>query len=303
MKQTIRDYFTFNKRERNGVFILLLIIAAELIYLNVSSLLYSQEIPDLSAFEKEIAAFEASIIYDSVQTESKLTEVETVNPAKPERFSFDPNQLPEKDWKRLGLSDKQIRTIKNYESKGGKFKRKEDLKKMYCINQELFLSLEPYINIESPVSNFQFPVSSSQHQKSNIINQTSILELNSCDSAQLTTIKGIGPFFAKAIIKYRTQLGGFISKEQLLEVWKFDQEKYRIVEAKVSVDATRVTKININTCTLEQLKHPYIRYNLANAIVNYRKSHGRFKTIEEIRNTDLVDEETLRRIVFYLKVE
>lgn len=303
MKQILRDYFTFNKRERNGIFILLAIIAVELIYLNTSSYFYSVEPVDLSSFEKEIKEFEASIVFDSVPVEKPFYNKPVFSERSAERFNFDPNNLSEKDWKRLGLSDKQIKTIKNYEAKGGKFKKKEDLKKMYCIKPELFLSLEPYINIESPVSNFQSPVSNISQPTTNNHKPTTTIELNTCDSASLTTIKGIGPFFAKSIIKYRKQLGGFHSKEQLMEIWKFDAEKYETIAPRVNVDASVIKRININTVEAEEFIHPYIKWNIANAIVNYRKNHGRFKTIEEIRKTDLVDEETLRKIADYLTVE
>lgn len=303
MKQILRDYFTFNKRERNGIFILLAIIAVELIYLNTSSYFYSVEPVDLSSFEKEIKEFEASIVFDSVPVEKPFYNKPVFSERSAERFNFDPNNLSEKDWKRLGLSDKQIKTIKNYESKGGKFKRKEDLKKMYCIKQELYQSLEPYIRIRYQVSDIRYEVLDNKQPISNIQNPTSVIELNTCDSATLTTIKGIGPFFAKSIIKYRDQLGGFRSKEQLLEIWKFDKEKYEVFAPRITIDASLVKQININMAGAEQLIHPYINRNIANAIVNYRKNHGRFKTIEEIRKTDLVDEETLRKIADYLTVD
>ena len=97
--------------------------------------------------------------------------------------------------------------------------------------------------------------------------------------------------------------GGFFNKEQLMEVWKFDQEKYDGVQQFVEVNPASIKKININTCTAQELKHPYIKWNIANAIVNYRTIHGKFKTIEDIKKTDLVDEETLRKIAPYLTLE
>lgn len=313
MKQFIRDYLTFNKRERNGIVILISIILLLLIYLNISDKFIRPEKVDFSKFENEIIAFnEQAEISDSLTKQGasfadNKTEINNASSTVPQYFTFNPNNLDVENWKKLGLNDKQIRTIKNYEAKGGQFRTKEDVKKMYCIKAEQYAQLEPYINIPSkPTPNYQprttnytQPTNNSQPRTTNSKLST-IVELNSADSAYLTKVKGIGAFYAKAIIKYRQQLGGFAFKEQLMEIWKFDQEKFNAVKDYIIVDESEIKKININTCTSEQLKHPYISWNIANAIVNYRKQHGKYKKIEEIKNTDLVDDETYRKIVVYL---
>jgi competence ComEA-like helix-hairpin-helix protein len=302
MKQIIRDYLTFNKRERNGIFVLLAIIFSLLIYLMVADKCFRQEKIDFTKFEKEIQLLQATaettntaIKYDATK---KITAAASVVNSAPERFKFNPNQLPEADWKRLGLTDKQIHSIKNYESKGGTFRKKEDVKKMYCISMKLYASLEPYIEI--PVSE-KMQLSKTEYQKRSIP-EIKILELNSADSLQLTNIKGIGAFYAKTIIKYRNALGGFHSKEQLMEVWKFNQEKYDALEKYITVDTSKIKRININTCSANELKHPYINWKIANGIINYRSKHGNFHTLEEIKETDLLNNETFLKIVPYLKI-
>lgn len=317
MKQFIRDYLTFNKRERNGIVILISIILLLLIYLNISDKFIRPEKVDFSKFENQIIAFNKQAeITDSLTKQQNSfadnrTDINNVSSPVPQYFTFNPNNLDVENWKKLGFNDKQIQTIKNYEAKGGQFRTKEDVKKMYCIKEEQYAQLEPYINIPSkptpsyqqkyPTTNSTLPTSNSQPRTTNSKLST-IVELNSADSAYLTKVKGIGAFYAKAIIKYRQQLGGFAFKEQLMEIWKFDQEKFNAVKDYIIVDESEIKKININTCTAEQLKHPYISWNIANAIVNYRKQHGKYKKIEEIKNTDLVDEETYRKIVVYLSL-
>jgi DNA uptake protein ComE-like DNA-binding protein len=303
MKNFIRDYFTFNRRERNGVFVLVGIISLLVFYLSISSHFVEQEAVDDSAFKKEAEEFMLSLKAASPQQEEEQPEeVEGKVFQKRTmavRFNFDPNGLSDKDWRRLGLSEKQVRSIRNYEKKGGTFRRKEDLQKMYCIPEEQYRSLEPYISIPERKENEAVFVP----EKSAVIAAkpvTILVELNAADSAQLTTLKGIGPFYAKTIIRYRNSIGGFHSKEQLLEVWKFDPEKYAAIENSIMVDATKIRKININTCEAAALKNPYLNWNAANAIINYRKTHGRYKSVDEIRLTDLVDEETYRKIVPYL---
>jgi DNA uptake protein ComE-like DNA-binding protein len=319
MKQFIRDYFTFNKRERNGLFVLLSIITSLVVYLNISYKFNKPETVDFTRFEKEIDTFNTSVQKVTNSAEQEQTRVYKTTSAndnagvkQSERFIFDPNNLPEKDWKRLGLSDKQIQTIKNYESKGGKFHSKEDVKKMYCIKADFYSTLEPYIQISSSSSKESGSevkttalfkngkVENESELKPRKVESLIVVELNSADSATLTTIKGIGPFYAKNIIKYRNSIGGFIAKEQLLEIWKFDQEKLNSIEKLIDIDPSKIKKVNINACEAAELKSAYIKWNVANAIVNYRNNHGKYKTVDEIKKTDLVDDETYRKIAPYL---
>ena len=312
MKQFIRDYLTFNKRERNGLLVLLIIITLLIIYLNISDKFITREKVDFTKFEKEIEIFNASVqqIKDSVKHEKenkyKFHKEEAEQPViaenienvQPEYFVFNPNNLPENNWQRLGLTDKQIKTIKNYEAKGGKFRDKEDLKKMYSIPEKQYLALEPYIQI--PSQKKIFPNSDSTKFKNKNLNPIVLVELNTADFIQLTKIKGVGPFYAKEIIKYRNLLGGFSAKEQLLEMWKFDSIKFGGIEKYLIVDPTEIKKININTCTAAELKHPYINWNTANAILSYRTKHGKYTALQDIKKTDLVDDKTYRKIVPYL---
>lgn len=308
MKKVVRDYLSFNKRERNGVFVLVSLIGAQLLYLNFADSFSEKKQMDLSGFEKQLFALQDSVAKEKEEVEvvdfeeashTLQRKVRKPENKKIERFHFDPNNLPEEDWQRLGLSQKQIRIIKNFEAKGGKFRKKEDVKKIYGIKDEQYSLLEPYITIVSSNAVFEngevIPLKTTK--------QNSIVELNTADSLQLLTVKGVGPFYAKNIIKYRNLLGGFVAKEQLMEIWKFDKEKYDAVEKFVRVDPTLAKKININTCDADQLKGAYLKWNTANGIVNYRKAHGKFKTIDEIKATDLVDEETYRKIAPYLVVE
>ncbi|MBA3704969.1 MAG: hypothetical protein H0W84_03440, partial [Bacteroidetes bacterium] len=191
MKKIIRDYLTFNKRERNGVFVLIAIITLLILYLSVSDIFLETKTVDFAKFEKEIEVLQGSATEEKnySQLENK-TFIKNKPKQEIEYFNFDPNNLPDADWKRLGLSDKQIHTIKNYESKGGKFKTKGDIKKMYCIPEKMYLSLEPYIQIalaspsllpaekNRPARTSEFIHSGGAEVK----NPKSPVELNSADS-------------------------------------------------------------------------------------------------------------------------
>lgn len=314
MKQFFRDYFTFNRRERRGVFFLLSIILLLILYLSFSDLFFPKEKTDFSKFEKNIYDFEVeqkrmddSFLHD---TKNYFTSSNTPAANGAERFSFNPNNLPEEDWKRLGLSDKQIKVIKRYEIKGGKFRTKEDVKKMYCITPELYASLESYIRIpENGKPAFKQPA----HQPSTINpvrtappsrHPPLLVELNSADTTELKTLRGIGSAFAKRIVKFRNTLGGFVKKEQLLEVYGFDKEKFDLISPHTTLDISMVKKININSASVDDLrKHPYIDKTSAVKIFWHRMNHGDYIDVQEILKTNLVDEQLFSKLAPYLKVK
>jgi competence protein ComEA len=300
-KNFLREYFTFNRRQRNGVFILLSVILILILYLSFADSFSSSEKIDFSKFEKDITQFEAAQTQkkDSASSEIKdhFTSSNSPEPESAERFPFDPNNLSDEDWSRLGLSDKQIKAIRNYESKGGKFRNKEDVKKMYVISPEVYASLQEYIRIPEDTSGKREVYKKFEKEKL-------MVELNSADTVQLDKLKGIGFAFAKRIIKYRELLGGFIKKEQLLEVYALDKEKYDLLSDNVFVDDLKLKKININTADLKTLQqHPYVKYNLANLIVNYRDQHGYYKSVEDIKKLNLMNDEIYNKLVPYLTIE
>jgi len=267
---SLKDFFHFSQTERRGIIALLIILFLLIISPLFFSYFKDDKPTDFSAFEKEIIAFENSRVIEKDSIHSGQTDLP--NPKnKIIPFEFDPNNLPDEKWKALGLNNKQIKVIKNYEAKGGKFYKKEDLKKIYSIKSEEYSLLEPFIRIAD------------NNRKK--VELTSVIEINSADSMELLKIKGISPWLAKGIIKYRNLLGGFANKEQLLEVYHLDSAKYIRIEKFITVNKSLIKKINLNSATFGQLNnHPYIKYEIASLIVNYRQKHGDFKTLDELRN-------------------
>ncbi len=132
--------------------------------------------------------------------------------------------------------------------------------------------------------------------------QQAVIELNTADSLALLSLDGIGPAFAGRIIKYRKLLGGFAKKEQLAEVYGF-KENYEQVKDFIMANGN-VTKINLNTCTFKELnKHPYIEYELTKAIFNLKKKLGKFTSVDEIKQIDLVNAELYNKLAPYLTTQ
>ncbi len=238
MKQIIRDYFTFNKRERRGIFVLLAILGLLMLYLQLAPHLFRQELPDLALVEVELEEKDAA--EDSV-----------------------PENYDQNDYKL------RYETKKRYETR-----RKDTV-------------------------HFRRPEWKKYPEK-----KISVVELNSADTLALDQLPGIGPAFARRIVKYRDLLGGFVSTRQLLEVYGFDSTRFDAIKNRLKLDTASVKKLNINTASLEELgKHPYIKYPLAKVILNYRKQHGAFASISDLKQLAPVSEQLYSRLRPYLAVE
>jgi DNA uptake protein ComE-like DNA-binding protein len=212
------------------------------------------------------------------------------------RAKFDPNKYSEADWIKLGMSPKQAAIILKFGKRG--FYSPEDLKRVFVISDQFYNVIKDSLIFPSKPAFNQFEKSEFETRK------VAKIEINTASEEELLTVKGIGPFFSKQIIKKRTELGGFISKEQLLEVWKFDQEKLDIISPNISVSSDLVQKININTATVEMLKaHPYIRWNIANSIVKMRAQIGSFKKIDELKKSVLITDEVFEKLKPYVTVD
>lgn len=298
-----KQLFAFTKQERNGIVVLSVLVIAAMVYLFLQPVLHASdpvkvEIPKEFLQSADTSKGVVPVEFPSA-SENEQPDVATLAGThsvyqQNELFLFNPNGLPEADWIRLGLSPAQAKSVKNFESKGGFFKTKEDVKKLYVISPEKYQELEPYIVIPASKD------STSGKEKKML---QVIYELNTVDTAQLVKVNGIGPVFAARIVAYRLRLGGFHHKEQLKEVFGFDDAKYSQVQGSFRVDTTYITKINVNTAQVSDLKkHPYITPAVANGLVNYRKQHGSFATLPDIRKCVLITEELYARIAPYLTI-
>ena len=296
----IKQFLSFSKWERRGILFLVILILAIAFMPLFFEKNWSVSKSDLSAFNAEVNAFIAATLLDTAETEKSFFAKKT--DSQPELFPFNPNHLSAESWKKLGLKDWQIRIVFNFEKKGGRFYKKEDLQHIYGMRDELYEQWEPFIQIpQEPKKIFTFEKrdTARYHPKPQIH-----LDLASADSSSLLQISGIGPSFASRIVKYRDHLGGFYKKEQLLEVYGMDSIRFQQIAKYLNIgDTAHLKKININTILIPQLKHPYFNYNVVNALVNYRRMHGKYKSISEIRKTVVITPEIFARIRPYLCLE
>lgn len=128
-----------------------------------------------------------------------------------------------------------------------------------------------------------------------------IISMNQADSMDWEQLPGIGPVLAARIVKYRKKLGGFHSPSQLKEVYGITDSVYEKIATTIRSDSIDLQKIDINKASMEELKqHPYIRWEIAKAIVRYREAHGLFHSLEQLKGIWNIPPETLAKIEPYL---
>lgn len=302
MHAAIKNYFGITKKEWNGMLVLAALMILILVAPDVYQLFVIQEKVDFRQIKEAQLILNEAVDERPTYETNNYHSVNTTDASfstkklKPKYFSFNPNHLPDRLWEKLGLSERQIKVIKNYEAKGGKFYKKEDLQKIYSVTPEDYARLEPYIDIPEKKFSNNYPDKSPSYKTKLLV----MVEINHADSAQLTAIKGIGPAFANRILKYRNRLGGFYRKTQLLEVYGLDSAKYEEIEKQVVIDASEIIKININTCDFDDLKrNPYLNFKQMNAIIQYRKQHGNYKNSTDLKNVAILPDDVIRKIEPY----
>jgi DNA uptake protein ComE-like DNA-binding protein len=293
MNKKIKEYLSISRQEYRGLMVLFILLG--LIY----AAPYVYERFFFKPLEIKIETIQPALTQiDSYKSTAQDHQEEDFH--KPILFKFNPNHLPVEDWIKLGLSEKQALSIKKYEAKGGKFYKKEDVKKMYAISPAMYQRLEPYIDIPENKRAYDF---NSDKKASYTKKALVMVDVNDADSLQLLNIKGIGPAFASRIIKYRNRLGGFIRKEQLMEVYGLDSIKYAQIESQVLIDQDKITPININTCEFVDIKRfPYLTYKQMNAIIAYRKQHGNYKAITDLNKIHILNPEIISKIAPYIQL-
>lgn len=283
---------TFSKSTFRGALILALVLIALFVLPDVIQTFSAKESISIKEWDEKTKKAIVSVEKNARSSRNNYDRGSKFNvpPAK-----FNPNEYTLEEWMALGLSQKQAEVVLKFTRYP--LRSNNDLKKIVVINDELFELIK-----DSTVYNH----SNTKYEKedfSKAVKQSVILDVNTASVEELQQIKGIGPFFAKQIVKRRTELGGYHDINQLLEIWKMDEEK--LAQWKPSLYASKqLKKINLNQATVEELQaHPYISWNLANSIVKLRLQNGNFKKIEEVKKSALMTETLFEQLKWYLTVE
>ena len=326
----IRDYFGFSHKESRGFVVLIFLTVLCLLIPFVYRFIADRKPADTSVADQRkldslvalMQAEEAKQPQFGDRREKDKTTSERFS--EPKLFNFDPNTVSVAGWQQLGLPKWMAERIEKYRSKGGQFRKKEDLLKIYDFPPDLYDQLEPYITLkETPhtdrFSNDRFgadkpyanqPYKSGERpayaqrpaypeRPAKVVIQP--FDINTADTAQLIALKGIGSTLAGRIVKFRDALGGFVSTDQFREIYGLDSLAMNELQTFGKIKSA-VHKIPVNTASADELdRHPFLSRRQAQIIVNYREQHGAYTSAESLKPIRILDAKTIEKITPYLE--
>lgn len=301
LRKWIRFIFGFSRTETNGFLLLLPMIVVILFSQTWYSRWLSSNpiLPDAQQHTLDSLVAE----WECARAEAQLARVEGNNTRRavgPLAFKFDPNTATIADLKALGFSEKVAGHVLAYRAKGGKFRVKHDLSRIYGLEPGFYNRLRAFIQLPDSLQRPVFKAFPS----TTATRPPAAFDINAADTTQLIAIYGIGSRLSRRIISYREKLGGFVNLAQLKEVYGLDTATVRRLAQKTYVNPGYVPrKLNINLATDRELStHPYISIGIAKAIVAYRFQHGNFAAVEDICSLQIVKREDADKILPYLCV-
>jgi len=256
----------------------------------------------LKEFQEWVAASEASI------EEKEEPTVTATNESGGILHRFDPNSASTEELTDLGFKPWIAERIVKYRSAGGSFKDAQDLQKIYGISLDHLEMIGPFVDIppmEEALQNdskYEFSEDDTDYDKLTSEEVVAVKDLNNAVAEELVFIRGIGSVLSERIIKYRDLLGGYVSFNQVKEVYGLNPELVDELSRYFMVDTSGVEYLEVNLLKSEELrKHPYIDYNLSNAIEQYRIQHGHYNNFDDLRAIKILDDSTFQKILPYLK--
>lgn len=313
IRRYVRDVFGFSGNEING-FLILLPLMAVLIFSEPIYRAWLTNAPRV--YEKDQQQLDSLLFRAHFKSNPRFSAAPRV--AIP--FIFDPNTAGVGELDSLGIPRSLANRIAAYRQKGGVFRIKSDLLKIYGLDSALYHQLYPYIDL--PVRHTFAPQERYGRMPARTrtaragggakfdattrrrLSHKDTFDINTADTILLKSVYGIGSTLAARIIKFRGALGGFVRPEQLNEVYGLDS---LVVKRLLNVSFIGrdfvPAKININSANEEQLSaHPYITYKIARALVTFRYQHGDFADVNDIKKLPAIGEREIARLLPYIKV-
>ena len=301
-----RDWFTFTRQDRRAIILLSIAIVAVWIVLYLRPKKSDHTL--LSETTDSIAT-----ILTSTKSETAIVQID--------RHRFNPNEADSLELLTLGLPPRVASNILRYRRAGGQFRRAEDVARIYGMHDTLFAQIKPYISIPSENQRPKKTPSGQKALQSDTIKKAphtrtkehpyaeymrtkhkpgTVVDLNTADTTELMKIPGIGPVYAKMIIDYRQQLGGYHSITQLREIEGLPEG----LGDWVHVSTPTTEKLHINKLSVTRLRsHPYLTFYQAKAIVDLRHREGNIKSVRQLLFLDEFTEADIERLKPYLSFE
>ena len=295
-RQLLKEYFHFSKKDRRGV-----ILLGTLIFLVISAIFLVDGLQlksdyDFSEFKKAL--------HDWEQEENTVTSNYSL-------FNFNPNTISEQQIDSLQLPRFVKNNLLNYRKAGGKFKRPEDIRKIYGMNDSIYAIIEKYIIIpQRENSEEAFRETKNIRIASTPKNFSGTFDPNSADSALLSEV-GFNSFQAANLLKYRLSGGFFKTNSDLLKIYGVDSAFYLLIEKNIQIESSdRIAddisdkrsiqseiNIEINTAdSLDLIRLPGVGSVFASRIIRYRQLLGGYYSAEQLLEVYNFPEETYSEI-------
>lgn len=296
MKVDFRKALNFNKGQRRAVFMLSVLIITLWGYRFYQSHFQRPEV-ESDYRQKELLRKSALLRQRKEAKKSKTSPKKQITKWQ----DFDPNIISYQDAMKLGFTAEQARHLTAYRKAGGQFLQAKDLKKIYSISNADYQKMETYIKInweeedqlytEQPFDDVESP-------------NTVLIEINTAKQSDLLDVRGVGPYLSKNMVQYRKMLGGFVNKNQLMEVYGIDSTNFDLIASQIEILSDSVHRFNLKTVGFNDLKrHPYISKKLAFSIINYRSNIAPFKTVKDLLKVKIVNDSIFQKIYPYFVVE
>lgn len=274
--KTIQTYFKFTKEQRKGIFFLFLIIVVlQLVYFFVDFSSVSKEYPEKQKWL-------------SLQSEMDSLKMDAKN-SKPKIYLFNPNFISDYKGYKLGMSVQEIDRLLAFRKENKYVNSAKEFQNVTKVSDSILNVMAPYFKFPDWVNNKKQNTkfkeyTSYQNQAFAKKEKIVFIDINEATKEDLVKIYGIGDAVSIRILKQKELLGGFVSMEQMKDVWGLSPEVIENLNTHFKVLALpRFKKIEINNASLKELSQfHYFRYSLAKEIVTYRSMNGNIKNIEDL---------------------
>jgi len=301
VKDFFKSFFGASNKEIKGLSLLILILIFGLLIPRIADRVFS--------YDDTYSLDDARILDSLVVVLENKDKNEAIEESSPHAFfMFNPNTSSVEEFIALGFKTKIASRIVNYRTKGGVFKIKDDLYRIYDIDSSLVDTLYSFIDLPKRIKRKPIVVREydtlARHKTVYKLKETELpdFDINMADTSMLQTIKGVGSVLSNRIIEYRNNLGGIIDLNQLYEVYNLDSVVVERLLDKIFISNEFEPKLLlINRLSEKQLAaHPYISWRQARLIIAYRNQHGDFITEEDLLKVYSVNKNIVKKIKPYL---
>ncbi len=235
-------------------------------------------------------------------------------------YPFNPNFITDYKGYVLGMSADEIDRLHAFRKKDKFANTAEEFQKVTQISDSLLEAISPHFKFpewtktrkRSAVGSKRYGAGSrssengsSPREGSDVDSQNvAIKDLNTAAAQELRTINGIGEKLSARILKFRNRLGGFLSDDQLYDVYGLDPEVVeRTLEKFKVLKKPDIPKINVNTASAYEIATlVYIQEQVAESIVEYRNVNNGILSLDELENIEGFPSDKIDRISLYLSL-